>query len=163
MTQKGSTWGDLERMYPGDSPHVLLERKGFNPSTLHFRDPEWLKPYHIEPLERYKAKPPHPSWHLLDVYDTRADALFALINFRLAFWREIVEFKREAKPLSKKERFKILKRDNFRCQLCGRSADDGTVLHVDHKIPKAKGGSNQRENLWTLCADCNLGKGIDTL
>ena len=55
-------------------------------------------------------------------------------------------------------RFAILKRDNYRCRLCGRSADDGVKLEVDHRIPRAKGGVDTHVNLWTLCFECNNGK-----
>ena len=56
-------------------------------------------------------------------------------------------------------RFAILKRDGYRCQLCGRDArNHGVVLEVDHRIPRAKGGSSEPSNLWTLCFDCNQGK-----
>ncbi len=60
--------------------------------------------------------------------------------------------------ISKSRRFAILKRDGYKCQLCGRSQDDGVKLHIDHRVPHAKGGSNEDDNLWTLCEDCNLGK-----
>ena len=57
-------------------------------------------------------------------------------------------------------RFKILKRDGYRCQLCGRSTiRDAVKLYVDHRIARANGGGDEDENLWTLCQDCNLGKG----
>ena len=55
-------------------------------------------------------------------------------------------------------RYDILKRDNFRCVLCGRSAQDGVKLHVDHIIPVSKGGKTERNNLRTLCEKCNYGK-----
>lgn len=55
-------------------------------------------------------------------------------------------------------RFEILKRDGYRCCLCGRSAQDGAELEVDHKVPVAKGGKTEPDNLWTLCKDCNRGK-----
>jgi len=55
-------------------------------------------------------------------------------------------------------RYDILKRDKFRCQICGRSAEDGVKLHVDHIIPISKGGLTEWNNLRTLCQDCNLGK-----
>lgn len=64
---------------------------------------------------------------------------------------------------TKKERFEILKRDNYRCQLCGRNAQDNVKLHIDHKIPLAKGGTNRKDNLWVLCIDCNKGKWIRNL
>lgn len=61
------------------------------------------------------------------------------------------------KGLSK--RFRVLQRDGYRCQLCGRTAaHDGVRLEVDHKHPRAKGGSDHMGNLWTLCFDCNRGK-----
>lgn len=56
-------------------------------------------------------------------------------------------------------RYDIFRRDNFRCQICGRSAqDEGVILHVDHIIPISKGGKTEWDNLQTLCQDCNLGK-----
>jgi hypothetical protein len=57
-------------------------------------------------------------------------------------------------------RFAILKRDNYRCQICGVAADDGPEvrLHVDHKKAHSKGGPAVADNLWTLCAECNGGK-----
>jgi len=66
--------------------------------------------------------------------------------------------KTQRESISKRRRFAILKRDGFHCQLCGASSEDGTQLHVDHLIPIAKGGSNDDDNLWTLCDRCNLGK-----
>lgn len=54
-------------------------------------------------------------------------------------------------------RFELLKRDGFRCHYCGRRAPD-VELHVDHIIPRSKGGSNSPDNLIAACAECNLGK-----
>lgn len=59
------------------------------------------------------------------------------------------------KPL--KKRFFILQRDRFTCQYCGVKAQD-TPLHIDHIIPKSKGGTNSLNNLITSCINCNLGK-----
>ena len=57
-------------------------------------------------------------------------------------------------------RFKILKRDNFKCVCCGKSpANDSNIeLEIDHIIPISKGGDNSIENLRTLCKQCNIGK-----
>lgn len=60
-------------------------------------------------------------------------------------------------------RFQILKRDDYRCQICGRSSVDGARLEVDHKHPRAHGGDDSYDNLWTLCFDCNRGKGTQAL
>lgn len=63
----------------------------------------------------------------------------------------------ERKPISKKLRFEIFKRDFFKCQYCG-SAPPTVVLEIDHIIPVSKGGGNQSDNLLTACFDCNRGK-----
>lgn len=56
-----------------------------------------------------------------------------------------------------KKRFEILKRDNFRCQYCGKNWKDVT-LEVDHIIPKSKWWSDDVNNLITCCRECNMGK-----
>lgn len=56
-------------------------------------------------------------------------------------------------------RFAVLKRDGYRCQLCGKTATDGVQLEVDHKKPHSKGGEDTEDNLWTTCFECNRGKG----
>lgn len=68
-------------------------------------------------------------------------------------------FKKEQRSIAAGLRFDVLRRDNYRCQICGRTAADGVELEVDHKIPVAKGGLSTMENMWTLCFDCNRGKG----
>lgn len=55
-------------------------------------------------------------------------------------------------------RYDILRRDNFRCQICGTTAKEGAKLHVDHIIPISKGGKTTPDNLQTLCERCNMGK-----
>ena len=66
--------------------------------------------------------------------------------------------KRERAKMSASLRYDVMKRDNFRCTICGRSADDGVTLHVDHIKPVSKGGKTEMSNLRTLCDYCNLGK-----
>ncbi|MDE5859269.1 MAG: HNH endonuclease [Oscillospiraceae bacterium] len=57
-------------------------------------------------------------------------------------------------------RFTVMKRDNFKCCMCGRSPATtlGLELHIDHIIPWSKGGETTIDNLQTLCSDCNIGK-----
>jgi len=55
-------------------------------------------------------------------------------------------------------RFSILRRDGFRCRICGRDASHGVAFEVDHIVPWSKGGADSEENLWTLCDECNAGK-----
>jgi hypothetical protein len=57
-------------------------------------------------------------------------------------------------------RFKIFKRDNYKCVMCGRSPATtfGIELHANHIIPWTKGGKTREDNLNTLCNECNIGK-----
>lgn len=66
------------------------------------------------------------------------------------------------KPISKKTRFEIFKRDGFVCQYCG-SNPPKVVLHIDHIIPVVEGGTNDETNLVTSCSACNLGKSARSL
>jgi hypothetical protein len=60
-----------------------------------------------------------------------------------------------------KQRMRILKRDGYRCKICGRGADDhvDVELHVHHVKPWGKDGLTVNENLITLCHTCH--KGLD--
>lgn len=56
-------------------------------------------------------------------------------------------------------RYDVLRRCNFACYYCGTPAALGLkVLHVDHVIPVALGGTNDPWNLVAACWDCNAGK-----
>lgn len=68
----------------------------------------------------------------------------------------------ERKPLSKKVRFDVFKRDCFTCTYCGR-VPPTVILEIDHIIPVAQGGGNEETNLVTSCFDCNRGKGAVSL
>ena len=46
-------------------------------------------------------------------------------------------------------RFKVLMRDKFTCQYCGRKAPE-VVLEVDHVFPQSKGGKDEMDNLVVL-------------
>jgi len=61
-------------------------------------------------------------------------------------------------------RFRVLQRDNFACQYCGRNPIDNHVkLHVDHIYPHSRGGTDDMDNLITACEDCNEGKNTTVL
>lgn len=66
------------------------------------------------------------------------------------------------KPLSKRVRFDVFKRDGFKCQYCGAHPPEA-ILEVDHIRPVAEGGDNDPDNLVTSCFSCNRGKGAVSL
>jgi 5-methylcytosine-specific restriction endonuclease McrA len=81
------------------------------------------------------------------------------------FWKAKAKpiIHRRAVPTSVKTA--VLNRDGWRCQLCGLKAERSkrALLHVDHRVALANGGTNDISNLWTLCAPCNLSKGKKVL
>lgn len=56
-------------------------------------------------------------------------------------------------PAQKRE---ILKRDNYRCVICGKGKKEGVELHIDHIKPKDLGGRATIENGQTLCSQHNF-------
>ena len=46
----------------------------------------------------------------------------------------------------------ILKRDQLKCRLCGKSPS----AQVHHIISRSKGGNNDFNNLVTLCGKCHM-------
>ena len=72
--------------------------------------------------------------------------------------------RRKKRDVPLRLRLRVLRRDGYKCVLCGRAPafDKGVVLHVDHILPVAKGGSTTLDNLQTLCKECNLGKSDKT-
>jgi hypothetical protein len=50
----------------------------------------------------------------------------------------------------------IYERDAYRCQMC----DGWEDLTIDHIVPRERGGTNDMDNLQTLCRKCNSRKGI---
>ena len=58
-----------------------------------------------------------------------------------------------------KLRAEVIHAAHGRCQMCGRTVEKHQVtLVVDHKKPRDWGGTNDRENLWAICDECNSGK-----
>lgn len=56
-----------------------------------------------------------------------------------------------SRKLSKKERSKVLERDGKECLRCGSASN----LEVHHIIPVSRGGSDEIDNLATLCSECH--------
>ena len=51
----------------------------------------------------------------------------------------------------------VFERDGYRCRHCG--SGPFSDLTIDHVFPRSRGGSDEAENLQTLCRSCNSKKG----
>jgi len=82
-------------------------------------------------------------------------------------WARSIEYKPVAKmiknsikqrePVGLSKRYAVMKRDGFQCVLCGATGVDAK-LEIDHIVPVTAYGSNDIDNLRTLCFKCNRGK-----
>ena len=54
-------------------------------------------------------------------------------------------------------RYNVLHRAKRRCELCGVH-EGKAALHIDHIIPRVRGGSDDISNLQALCVTCNTSK-----
>lgn len=58
------------------------------------------------------------------------------------------------KSFSKMERLQIYRKTEGHCYLCGDFVDFN-MFEAEHKIPLAKGGTNDLENIFCSCHSCN--------
>lgn len=116
-----------------------------------------------KPLSRYTTKPYETRFR---TWRNALENFVTSVNAQDDDHRKEIQNKLDIKPrktsrnINWRLRFKVMKRDNFRCQSCGRSpaTDLTTTLEVDHIIPWSRGGETTLDNLQTLCAKCNNGK-----
>ena len=115
--------------------------------------------YHkvVKPLSRYSNS---TYAHRFGSFFRALEAFVASVN-GITKEKRIEKGTRSPRSLNYRVRFRVLQRDGYRCCACGAlpAKDPNVVLHIDHIIPVSYGGSNDMENLQTLCAKCNLGKG----
>lgn len=66
------------------------------------------------------------------------------------------EKKKELDDFTKEQKEAILKKDNYKCALCGKGKKEGVELHIDHIKPKYLGGKSIIENGQVLCSQHNF-------
>jgi hypothetical protein len=50
-------------------------------------------------------------------------------------------------------RRQVIERAGFRCEICNRQS---AYFHIDHILPRSKGGTSELSNLRCLCPQCHL-------
>ena len=66
--------------------------------------------------------------------------------------------KKEFNEFTQAEKNEILKRDGYKCVICGLGRENGLDLHIDHIKPRSLGGQGTVENGQVLCAPHNFMK-----
>jgi len=71
----------------------------------------------------------------------------------------VAEKRRPRTSLGKAEWEEVLTKYSFKCAACQRNiGEDG--FQQDHKVPRARGGSDNLENWQPLCDECNIAKSV---
>ena len=71
---------------------------------------------------------------------------------------DIFDSEPRRKPTGKQDKDDLYRAQNGKCNYCGRKPGKA-YLHVDHKNPLARGGSDRITNKQLLCSQCNTRKG----
>lgn len=97
----------------------------------------------------------------MEKYCSSCGAVFNDLKFKICpYCGGKLDVRYGRQPIPRKLRHEIFKRDGYRCRECGASKDE-TSLEIDHILPVAKGGTNDIDNLQTLCRECNRMKHTD--
>jgi len=111
---------------------------------------DWVEEQYL----RLQGRKPRDPWRAIRKLHEEG----FLIKVRKGVYRydpELAEHK-ELDDFTPEQKEQILKRDGYRCVICGRGKEDGVELHVDHIKPKYLGGKSTIENGQTLCAQHNF-------
>jgi hypothetical protein len=107
-------------------------------------------PHRLDPLIAKLS-----SWLQQEIDDAEVEANLSALNEINARAAKAAETKVRVMPAL---RWQVFQRDKWKCVACGRNSHDGAILHVDHIIPRSRGGLDALNNFQTLCDICNIGK-----
>jgi len=152
--------------------------KTSKPGTIHLRIVEVLKRYPTgvsggqirQEMEREGLRPEDQThldrrkrdlknWFVIEKLKTthlvngqkRTVVLYRYIGERAAVTDE--------GQVNQRVRAEVIRSAHGQCRMCGQTIEKhGITLVVDHRKPREWGGSNDRDNLWAICEDCNAGK-----
>ena len=70
---------------------------------------------------------------------------------------ETKEGRKRSRNISFETKVRVMRRDNYTCQICGKQLLDREV-EFDHIIPYSKGGHSDESNIRVTCSKCNKNK-----
>jgi len=90
------------------------------------------------------------------------EGLHGLVKDKTTYQLQNLAIKRKREPrkaISPAAGREIALNQGSRCAICGTViVVNGDPVHVDHRIPRDRGGPNEISNYQVLCASCNVAK-----
>jgi hypothetical protein len=114
-------------------------------------------------IRRAVARPYPPAQWLHLGHPSRPQPI-AVIPSRAWYewhWQRGVDPDSRYIPLSARTRQLVIERDGYTCGLCGLDVAPDDV-HIDHVLPRSRGGSDHPDNLQVAHSLCNVRKGNRT-
>ncbi len=111
---------------------------------------EWIKSYdpNIHPIEIPQV---------IKEMECRLFGNICPVVFVAVEFNETMKCRRRGRYNSMKVKMRVVRRDNYTCQRCGKHLNDNE-LEFDHEIPLSKGGSSEESNIRLTCFKCNRDK-----
>lgn len=134
---KKKNYLDLKKIYCGKNPDRGIK---------HLDVVDWVEAKY----KRLYNKKPRDTWRSIrNLHETGF-----LIKVKKGIYRydPNAAKQRELEDFTPEQKEAILKRDGYKCVICGRGKKEGVELQVDHIKPKYLGGESMTENGQTLCA-----------
>jgi 5-methylcytosine-specific restriction endonuclease McrA len=143
MSNKNKSISDLVIEFFMDHP---------NEEMVHGPVVDWVE----EQYQKLYNKKPRDTWRTIRKLHQEG----FLIKVKKGVYKYDPQFaeEKELDDFTPEQKKLILERDGYRCVICGRTANEGYELQVDHILPKDKGGKSTVENGQTLCSICNFRK-----
>lgn len=143
MIEKNKSITDLIIEYFKKNPNLELS---------HAPVVDWVE----EQYKKLYNKKPRDTWRAIRMLHQKG----FLIKVKKGVYKYDPNFvkKVELDDFSPELKKQILERDGYKCVICGRTEKEGYELHIDHILPKDKGGKATLENGQTLCSICNFRK-----
>jgi HNH endonuclease len=155
-------YGSLVEEFPTLSPtqKEAIEHNSFLKKQLEKDTYKgWRKKVFKKELREFDPKK-YPKKHSAKTLE-RACSIFAHlcpVFFVNEPFTETTKKRRISRYIPRDIMLKVVRRDNYKCQICGINLNDDE-LEFDHKIPFVKDGPTDEYNLRLACFNCNRSKG----